>query len=222
MTPRTTLLVMAKAPVPGRVKTRLCPPCRPEDAAALAAAALADTLDVVDACGAERRILALDGEPGEWLPAGFEVVAQAGDSFPDRLAAAWSVVDGPCLQIGMDTPQVTPALLDHGLDAVTLRATAALGPASDGGWWAIGMRHPVPTVFAGVPMSTGWTGARQASALRRHGLEPELLPELVDVDTFDDAEAVSALIPRSRTAAQLALILDRLDRRPSSVPVAVR
>jgi glycosyltransferase A (GT-A) superfamily protein (DUF2064 family) len=221
MTPRTTLLVMAKAPVPGRVKTRLCPPCRPEDAAALAAAALADTLDVVDACGAERRILALDGEPGEWLPAGFEVVAQAGDSFPDRLAAAWSVVDGPCLQIGMDTPQITPALLDHGLDAVALRATAALGPASDGGWWSIGMRHPVPAVFAGVPMSTEWTGVRQVSALRRHGLEPEVLSELLDIDTFDDAREVAALIPRSRTAAQLALIVDRLDRRPSSSRVAV-
>lgn len=213
---------MAKAPVAGRVKTRLCPPLRPDEAAAWAAAALADTLDVVRACSAERRVLALDGEPGDWLPEGFEVVAQRGDSFSDRLAAAWSVIDGPCLQIGMDTPQVTPALLDHGLDAVTLRADAALGPAVDGGWWAIGMRRPVPSVFAGVPMSTDRTGARQADALRRHDLEPELLPALVDVDTFEDAGAVAALIPRSRTAAQLALILERLERRPSPGPVAVR
>jgi glycosyltransferase A (GT-A) superfamily protein (DUF2064 family) len=222
MTPRTALLVLAKAPVPGRVKTRLCPPCRPEEAAAFAAAALADTLDVVAACSAERRVLALDGEPGGWLPEGFEVVAQVGGSFTDRLAAAWTLIDGPCLQIGMDTPQVTPALLDHGLDAVTLRAEAALGRANDGGWWAIGMRRAVPSVFAGVPMSTPETGALQALALRRHGLEPELLPELLDVDEFDDAGEVSALIPRSRTADQFARIIDRLDRRPSSSPVAAR
>ena len=70
------VLVMAKSPVPGRVKTRLCPPCTPAEAAALAEAALADTLEAVAACGAGRRILALDGAPGPWLPAGFEVVAQ--------------------------------------------------------------------------------------------------------------------------------------------------
>ena len=58
------LLVMAKAPVAGRVKTRLCPPCTPAEAAAIAEAALADTLDAVAACGAGRRIVALDGEPG--------------------------------------------------------------------------------------------------------------------------------------------------------------
>lgn len=219
MTPRTTLLVMAKAPVAGRVKTRLCPPCRPEEAAALAEADLADTLDVVAGCSAERRILALDGEPGSWLPAGFEVVPQTGGSFAERLGAAWAAVEGPCLQIGMDTPQVTPTLLDDGLDAVTSRARAALGPASDGGWWAIGMRHPIPGVFAGVPMSTERTGARQVAALRRHGLEPELLPELLDVDTFAEAGEVAALIPRSRMAAQLPLTVDRLT---SPSPVMAR
>src|SRR4051812_23023435 len=114
----TTLLVMAKAPVPGRVKTRLCPPCDPVQAAAIAEAALADTLDAVAGCGVERRLLALDGEPGDWLPAGFEVVPQVGASFAARLAAAWTEVDGPGLQIGMDTPQVAATSLDAGLDRV--------------------------------------------------------------------------------------------------------
>src|SRR5690606_23084798 len=67
---RTHLLVMAKAPVAGRVKTRLVPPLSAAEAAAVAEAALADTLEAVAACGAERRVLALDGEPGPWLPEG--------------------------------------------------------------------------------------------------------------------------------------------------------
>jgi len=209
----STLLVMAKSPVPGRVKTRLCPPCDPDQAAAIAEAALADTLEAVASCSAERRLLALDGAPGAWLPAGFDVVAQAGSSFAERLTAAWSEVQGPGLQIGMDTPQVSPALLDLGLEAVVRRAEAALGPATDGGWWAIGMRAPDPGVFLEVPMSTDETGARQLDALRRAGLEPELLPELDDIDTMDEARAVAARIPASRTAEAVAAADNAAGRR---------
>lgn len=208
----TTLLVMAKEPVPGRVKTRLCPPCSPDEAAAIAAAALADTLDAVARCSADRLVVALDGAVGAWLPPGFEVVSQRGATFTDRLAAAWSEMAGPCLQIGMDTPQVTAALLDDGLDAVVDRADAALGLATDGGWWALGLRQPVPSVFTGVPMSTDRTGAAQITALRAHGLEPLLLPPLRDIDTIEDAFAVAAKIPDSRTALRLAAIADRTAR----------
>ncbi|NEA82606.1 glycosyltransferase, partial [Actinospica acidiphila] len=74
--PEVTLLVIAKEPRPGRVKTRLTPPFTPEEAAALAEAALADTLDAVARTPARRRVLVLDGSPGPWLPAGVEVVPQ--------------------------------------------------------------------------------------------------------------------------------------------------
>lgn len=212
MPPPMTLLVMAKAPVPGRAKTRLCPPCSPEEAAAIAEAALADTLDAVARCGADRRVVALEGTAGEWLPSGFEVVVQRGRTFTDRLAAAWSEMDGPCLQIGMDTPQVTPALLDGGLDTLVERAEAALGLATDGGWWALGLRRPLSSVFAGVPMSTDRTGEAQIAALRAKGLEPHMLPSLRDIDTIEDAVAVAAEIPQSRTAARLAAVTARTSR----------
>ncbi|HEX4865631.1 MAG TPA: DUF2064 domain-containing protein, partial [Acidimicrobiales bacterium] len=124
------LLVMAKAPVPGKVKTRLCPPLTPSEAAEVAAAALADTLEAVAGCRADRKILALDGSPGDWIPAGFEVVPQRGDTFNDRLAAAWKHANGPGLQIGMDTPQVTSELLDSCLAATFAPGvTASLGRA---------------------------------------------------------------------------------------------
>lgn len=197
----THVLVMAKSPVPGRVKTRLCPPCTPEEAASLAEAALADTLEAVAACGADRRIVALDGAPGPWLPSGFEIVPQAEGSFDVRLAAAWSVAGGPGIQIGMDTPQVTAGLLDDALSALDT-TSAALGPASDGGWWAIGLREANREVFLGIPMSTARTGAAQLARLVHLGLDVTELPTLVDLDTIDDLPAVTASGSAIRTATR--------------------
>ncbi|MDQ4131621.1 MAG: glycosyltransferase [Actinomycetota bacterium] len=194
------ILVMAKAPVPGRVKTRLCPPCTPEQAAQLAEAALADTLDAVAGSGVSRRILALDGEPGAWLPPGFDVVPQSSGSLDERLAAAWDAAGGPGIQIGMDTPQVTTGLLEHALGMLE-GAESVLGPAADGGWWAIGLRRPNPAVFRGVAMSTAVTGAAQHRRLRWLGLSVALLPILVDLDTVAELPAVIGAGPCTRTSA---------------------
>ncbi len=202
------VLVMAKAPVPGRVKTRLCPPCTPDEAAALAEASLADTLEAVATSGASRRMLALDGAPGPWLPPGFHVFAQCEGSFDRRLTHAWATAGGPGLQIGMDTPQVTAADIDHALG--TLSASGAvLGHAADGGWWAIGLRRAYRDAFLGVPMSTDRTGVAQEARLRFLGLDVALLPTLVDLDTVADLPAVAAAAPMSRTArlaAELGLV----------------
>jgi rSAM/selenodomain-associated transferase 1 len=212
------LVVIAKAPLPGRSKTRLCPPCTPHEAAALAKAALRDTLAAVLAVrGDVRRVLVLDGAPGPWLPArGIEVVAQRGAGLGARLAAAFADVGGPAFLVGMDTPQVTPALLAAGVDAVR-HATAALGRAPDGGYWGIGLRVADAAVFARVPMSSSRTGAVQLARLRARGHEPLLLPVLRDVDTIADARAVAALAPASRFAAALGDVEQRLAvRRPEA------
>jgi glycosyltransferase A (GT-A) superfamily protein (DUF2064 family) len=110
----TTLLVIAKQPVPGRVKTRLVPPCTHEQAAALAEAALADTLHTVLKVPALRRVLVLDGEPGSWLPPGFDVVPQCGGPLDERIAGAFAAVRGPAADggfraLGMRVPD--PALV---------------------------------------------------------------------------------------------------------------
>jgi rSAM/selenodomain-associated transferase 1 len=198
------LAVIAKAPVPGRVKTRLCPPCTPAQAAGLAAAALRDTLDAVRATPVARRVLVLDGPPGPWA-AGLEVVPQRGAGLAERLAHAFADVGGPALVIGMDTPQVTPELLADGLAALR-RRPAVIGPADDGGYWAIGLRRADPRVFAGVPMSRATTGARQHERLRALGLAVHRLPSLRDVDDVEDALAVAALAPAGRFAPALAAL----------------
>jgi uncharacterized protein len=196
--PATTLLVIAKQPVPGRVKTRLVPPCTHEQAASLAEAALTDTLHTVLRVPTQRRVLVLEGKPGPWLPSGFDVMPQCGGPLDERLAGAFASVRGPALLIGMDTPQVTRRLLTvdwRGADAV-------FGPAADGGFWALGMREPDPALLRGVPMSTPSTGAIQRARLVEAGLRVADLPQLRDVDAAADAVAVARQAPQSRFAAR--------------------
>ncbi|MFF0277040.1 DUF2064 domain-containing protein [Streptomyces sp. NPDC004330] len=198
--PATTLLVIAKEPVPGRVKTRLTPPFTPEQAAALAEAALLDTLAVAAATPADRHLLVLDGTPGPWVPPGFEVVPQSGGGLDERLAAAFAACPGPALLIGMDTPQITPDVLSRAL--VFDAHDAWFGPAADGGFWALGLAAPDPTLLLGVPMSVPETGAVQYARLRAAGLRTGTLPLLRDVDTAADADEVAALAPAGRFSAR--------------------
>jgi rSAM/selenodomain-associated transferase 1 len=200
------LIVIAKEPVPGRVKTRLTPPFSPADAAALAQAALADTLAAVAVTPVRRRVLALDGAPGDWLPAGFDVIGQRSGGLDERLAAAYSDAYAsaplPMVLIGMDTPQVTADLLSDAVESlVTGEADAVFGPATDGGFWLLGLRRPDRSLLAGVPMSTRETGRRELDRLASAGLRVALAPRLTDVDTFDEAEEIAGLIPDSRFAA---------------------
>ena len=217
--PADVLIVIAKAPVAGRSKTRLCPPCTPEQAAALARAALEDTLAAVLATPARRRVLVLEGEPGAWLPAGFEVLPQRGDGLEERLAAAFEDVGEPAFLVGMDTPQLTQAHLLAGLQALAV-APAALGLADDGGYWSIGLRTPDRAVFTGVAMSMDTTGERQRERLVALGLDVVDLPPLLDVDTIDDARIVAALAPRTRFAQTLAGLAAPLSPQTSSAPSA--
>jgi glycosyltransferase A (GT-A) superfamily protein (DUF2064 family) len=204
----TCLLVVAKAPVPGLAKTRLCPPATPEEAADIAAAALLDTLDAVFAVPDTTPVVAFTGDVTkaarrtEIVAALYRtiVIPQRGDDFADRLANAHEDVArlGPVLQIGMDTPQVTPQLLIgainrlHDLDAV-------LGHAADGGWWALGLRNPLEAqALRKVPMSRDDTGDLTRQALRH--LRIGHLPVLSDVDTMSDAVQVASTMTSGRFA----------------------
>lgn len=204
-----TLLVIAKEPVPGRVKTRLTPPYTPREAATLAEAALADTLHTLLRTPARRRLLVLDGTPGPWLPPGFHVVPQVDGRLDERIAAAFThCEDGPALLVGMDTPQLTPELLSGvGQDG----HDAWFGPAADGGFWALGFADPARAGSAvrGVPMSTDRTGAIQRSRLAEAGLAVADLPVLRDVDTAADAaQAAACCPPGSRFTAALASLAE--------------
>ncbi|MER6951811.1 TIGR04282 family arsenosugar biosynthesis glycosyltransferase [Nonomuraea sp. NPDC000554] len=205
-TPAAQVVVIAKEPVPGRVKTRLTPPFTPREAAALAAAALQDTLRTVARVPAARHVIALDGTPGPWLPEGFTVLPQRGDGLDERLAAAFDdahrLLPAPVVLIGMDTPQITADLLVTALSLLGPH-DAVFGPATDGGFWLLGLRAPDPALLLGVPMSERTTGEAQLRRLKDAGLSVASMPCLTDVDTAEDVFAVAALAPRSLFAAKL-------------------
>jgi rSAM/selenodomain-associated transferase 1 len=203
---RAKLIVIAKAPQPGRCKTRLAPPLSLEAAARVARAALSDTLAAALACPAAEHVLALEGPLGPWVPSGFRPIPQRGAGLDERLAAAFEDAGAPALLIGMDTPQVTAALLNRALGELE-RSDAVIGPALDGGYWAIGLRAATAELFRGVPMSRADTFELQLARLRAAGLAVRLLEPLRDVDRIDDAYAVARLAPRSRFARELGAVV---------------
>jgi uncharacterized protein len=222
------VLVVAKAPVPGRAKTRLCPPASPDQAAEVAAAALLDTLDAVLAVPGARPAVALTGHLPDaarcaelrGLLARTRVLPQRGTGFATRLAAAHADVAAlypglPVVQIGMDTPQASAGLLAEAADRLRADSVdAVLGPAEDGGWWALGLRDPrAAEALREVPMSTPDTGARTREALRARGLRVGTLPTLSDVDTVADALRVAALAPGGRFARAVAALGDGIAGR---------
>lgn len=203
------LLVIAKEPRPGRVKTRLSPHYTPEQASELAAAALADTLAAVLGVAGADPVLVLSGGFPECLDPGLPVVTQRGEGLAERLSAALddAAGDGPVLLIGMDTPQVTAELLAtccaavHSPDAAGGVPLAGLGEASDGGWWALGLSRSQPRLLDGVPMSVAHTALATRARLVERGYSVVELPVLRDVDVAADAAAVAAAAPDTRFAA---------------------
>ncbi|MCW2693846.1 MAG: glycosyltransferase [Mycobacterium sp.] len=213
--PAVTVVVLAKEPVPGRVKTRLTPPYTPAEAAALAEAALLDTLETVQRFARSRTVLCLEGRPWPALPAVPTVLPQVDGGLDRRIAAALrqaaALHAGPVLLVGMDTPQLRPAILHHAAEALLRPGGpgAVLGPAADGGWWLLGLRVPADELVLGVPMSTDHTGADQLRRLESAGLTVQVVEELTDVDDAGAAAAVAAAIPDSRFALALQALGNR-------------
>ena len=197
------VVVLAKSPEPGRVKTRLQPTFSAAEAAALAGAAIRDTLDAVAELGPRRTVVAWDGPPVPWLPSTVCVMRQRGSTLDDRLEHVFEDVyasegNAPAtvLLVGMDTPQLTAADLDVSWDD----RDAVVGPSCDGGYWAIGFRRHVPGAIRGIPMSRSRTGAEQLARLRGLGLRIGTLPPQRDVDDAADAAEVATAAPGSRFA----------------------
>lgn len=202
------MLVVAKAPVAGKVKTRLGVDIGLELAAELAAASLVDTLEAcVAAVGAENCHLSLAGDLADAVRSseihdaltGWSLTAQRGDDFAERLVNAHRDAGaGLVVQIGMDTPQITAEnLLAAG--AAASGVDVAVGPAPDGGWWVLARHDAAATLpLAQVPMSTPTTYVDTIAALRAAGHSVAETATLRDVDTVRDADLVAAAMGSGR------------------------
>ena len=199
------LVVLANEPRPEHMDGRMSPPWTLGQAARVREAALADTLATVAAVPASRRALALEGQPGPWLPEGFDVVAQRGGSLANLLFGTFEdcfhVSDESVILLGMDTPQVG---VDHLLGVRLLLETTAdavLGLTPTGGTWLIGLNHLHPDAFSGVPARDDDSGAAQLDRLRACGYRVALTDELRELGDVRDAVELAAQLPGSRLAA---------------------
>lgn len=226
------VLVVAKAPIPGIAKTRLASAVGEAAAADLAAAALLDSLDAVEAVTTgTTRLVALTGDLGAAARgdeiaarlASWHVVEQRGASFADRLVCAHhdaaAVFGGGAalVQIGTDTPQITPRDLDALAAAVDPTSAGscelALGPATDGGWWGLATRSEgYVDAMTDVPMSRPDTCDLTQAALETPGARVRRLHELTDVDTIDDAFRVASAAPATRFAQLLVQVAQGASR----------
>ena len=207
------LLVIAKAPSPGGSRPASRRPAPPAGGARSRGAALQDTLArrCAHAPRGRRVRRARRRARARGCRAASRSSPQRGDGLAERLAAAFADVGGPAFLVGMDTPQVTPALLDAGPRRASSDGDAAFGAALDGGYWGIGLRRPDPAVFARRADERGRHRRRPARAARaRSACTTAILPPLRDVDTIADALRRRRRGARdTRFAAALATIDER-------------
>lgn len=195
---RRRIGIFFKSPVAGRVKTRLCPPLDPAEAAMLYAAFLADTLSLCRGVAGAEITLFHAGEsptadPREALPgaAGLPWLPQAGDDLGARMAAALHTLlaDGPgpvrALLVGTDHPDLPAGRIEAAFAALE-RNDLVLGPTSDGGYYLVGLSRPIPGLFDGIAWSTEVVYLQQVERAAALGVTRATLPAWQDVDTPDD------------------------------------
>jgi len=211
--------IFAKAPVPGRVKTRLVPPLTPEEASRVARASLLATLRRFAQAGPAPLSLFLDGIADPTIRAlaaglGVGIYPQSEGDLGFRLRAAFGFLRGRgaevTLALGSDSPTLDPGRVSEALDALR-RHDVVVGPTEDGGYYLIGMRGDHGAIFEGIPWSTSEVTARTLERTRRLGLSACVLPEWYDVD--DPATLLRAVEDSKVLGVSLGLDLEELDRR---------
>lgn len=239
LTPHAALVIFAKAPIPGQVKTRLCPPLTPDEAATLHGSFVLDTLERTTAAVAkfqlplDRYLACAPSSTHVFFKImeerqGVSVIDQVGDDLGSRMNQSFETLFKQgykrVLIIGTDAPSLP---LERYQQALTALAShdLVLGPALDGGYYLIGLTRPIPDLFTGIPWSTEQVLALTQEKAGALGLKTALLAPWRDVDTIDDLQALieSAAVDAkkskreqsfsSRTAGALQLLAKRLQTR---------
>lgn len=198
------LVIFAKAPVPGQVKTRLCPPLTPDEAATLHGSFVIDMLERTKVTTTKLKLpfdRYLACAPSSTLVffqimeerQGVKLIDQVGDDLGARMQQTFATLFGKGYQhvfiVGTDVPSLP---LDHYKQALTQLDAhdVVLGPALDGGYYLIGLKQPRPELFADIAWSTDRVLATTQKKAASLGLKVALLPSWRDVDTIDDLEAL--------------------------------
>lgn len=214
--------IMAKAPLPGLAKTRLAAAFGATAAAQLATAMLLDTATLVRCFSIPAYLIVTPAEHCASVSSLVDLPAlpQGEGDLGQRMAAAFAALfalgHAPVVLIGADTPHLPPAHLREILDLASSEPdTAVIGPAEDGGYWAIALARPAPALFSGIPWSSADVLEATRRAATRAGVALREGPLCYDIDTSDDLARLCAsagrrpdCAPRTRAAAA-ALITPR-------------
>ncbi len=233
------LIIFAKAPIPGQVKTRLCPPLTPDEAATLHGSFVLDTLEQTKLAvtrlklRVDRYLACAPSATHVFFKImeerqGVKVIDQVGDDLGTRMHAAFETIFARGYQrvliIGTDVPTLP---LDHFEQALTTleQQDLVLGPARDGGYYLIGIKRPIRELFRDIPWSTDQVLTLTQAKANSLGLKTSLIKPWRDVDTLPDlqalieASATDAKKPKndrafsSRTAGVLEMLAKRLKAR---------
>jgi uncharacterized protein len=210
--PRDALVVIAKEPVPGAVKTRLAPVLGADGAARLAAAMLADILTVMTQVDAERWVCFAPPDARTrmaHLAPGCGLLAQVQGDLGDRLAACFAALLGAGAErvviVAADTPHV-PRATFQAVFALLDQVDVVLGPAADGGYYLVGAKAALPELFVGVPMGTDAVLQVTIQRAIHRRLRIATVPMLRDLDRLEDLRVALAAgeldgSPRTRLVA---------------------
>ena len=195
--------IMAKAPRPGTVKTRLCPPLLPAEAAALYRCFLLDKIAAVGALADTQPVVAYTPDDAraefDGLAPGFSLVAQRGRDLGARLhstlASLLAAGHAGAIAVDSDTPTLPGAFLQQAVHCLTRPGPdVVLGPTEDGGYYLIGVRRAHRELFDGVPWSTSDVLDVTLKRAAEAGLRAACLPSWYDVDTPDDLQRLRTVL----------------------------
>jgi uncharacterized protein len=184
--------IFVKAPVPGKCKTRLCPPLSEHEATSLYRAFCEDVLAMAQKTAKDVRIV-YDSSPDyptpHWTTPHYLFILQNGNDLGERLQNAFNQLFSAgylrVVIIGSDTPTLSPDIIKEAFELLNLNE-AVFGPAADGGYYLVGLSKPNPHLFQNIPWSTGQVMAVTQRRLGELKIPADYLPVQSDVDTEED------------------------------------
>ncbi len=187
-----TLLIFIKNPEKGKVKTRLAQGVGEERALAIYWALLGHTRQIAEAIDAHRLLFysSFIEQEDDWSPTAFDKRLQEGADLGERMKRAFATAfteGGPAVIIGSDCAQLTPAIVVEAYRQLE-QHDFVLGPAEDGGYYLLGMRTYMPSVFDDMAWSTDQVLPQTLAHIKENNWSVSLLPTLSDIDFQEDWE----------------------------------